>query len=253
LNSTLEKRVQEEAAKNREKDIILIQQNRQAALGETLEHIAHQWRQPINTISLIVQDFEETYSCGELTDEYVHETAGNTISLLEHMSQTMSVFRDFFKPEKEKTAFSIKDSIARALSFIEPALRFHHIAVKLDVDDELSAAGYPNEFAQVLLNILTNARDTFEEKKVEKPVIELRAFAEGNKTVVTITDNAGGIPDAIIDKIFHLYFTTKESRGGTGIGLFISKNIIENNMGGKLSVANIDHGAQFRIELNMPR
>lgn len=250
LNSTLEKRVQEEVAKNREKDIILIQQNRQAALGETLEHIAHQWRQPINAISLIVQDFEETYSCGELTDEYVHETAGNTISLLEHMSQTISVFRDFFKPDKEKTAFSIKVSIDRALSFIEPALRFHHIAVKLDVDGELSASGYPNEFAQVLLNILINARDAFKEKKVEKPVIELRAFAEGNKSVVTITDNAGGIPDAIIDKIFHLYFTTKESSGGTGIGLFISKNIIEKNMGGNLSVANVDHGAQFRIEIN---
>jgi PAS domain S-box-containing protein len=251
LNSTLEKRVQEEVAKNREKDIILIQQNREAALGETLEHIAHQWRQPINAISLIVQDLEETYSCNELTDDYVHETVGKTISLLEHMSQTIGVFRDFYKPDRGKTSFNVKASVDLALSFIEPALRFQHIAVKLDLDAALSASGYPKEFAQVLLNILTNARDAFKEKNVAKPVIELRAFAENDKYVVTITDNAGGIPDTIIDKIFQLYFTTKESSGGTGIGLFISKNIIEKNMGGHLSVANVEQGAQFRIELDL--
>ena len=251
LNSTLEQRVEEEVAKNREKDHLLIQQNRQAALGETLDHIAHQWKQPINAISLIIQDMGDTYLTGELTKEYVYETVGKILDLLEHMAQTISVFRDFYRPEKEKTIFRIKESIDKALIFVEPALKFHAIAVELDADPELSAIGYPKEYAQVLLNILTNARDIFNERGVESPVVKVKAYAEGKKAVVTITDNAGGIPDSIIGKIFDLYFTTKESSGGTGIGLYMSKKIIEKNMGGSLSVGNVNCGAQFRIELNM--
>ena len=101
----------------------------------------------------------------------------------------------------------------------------------------------------MLLNILGNAKDAFIERGVENPRINIKAFADGDNTVVTITDNAGGIPGECIESIFDLYFTTKESSGGTGIGLYMSKNIIENNMGGKLSVRNSDNGAQFRIEL----
>jgi PAS domain S-box-containing protein len=252
LNSTLESRVQAEVAKNREKDHLLIQQNRQAALGETLDHIAHQWKQPINTISLIVQDIGESYLAGELTEKYVYETVGKILDLLEHMAQTISVFRDFYRPEKEKTTFRIKESIDKALIFVEPALKYHHVAVELDADPELAVIGYPKEYAQVLLNILTNARDIFNERKVERPLVKVKAYAVDQKAVVTITDNAGGIPEAIIGKIFDLYFTTKESSGGTGIGLYMSKNIIEKNMGGALSAGNVNSGAQFRIELDIP-
>jgi signal transduction histidine kinase len=166
------------------------------------------------------------------------------------MAQTIEVFRDFYRPEKEKTAFNVKDSIAKALSFISPVLRFHAIALDLDVDPGLTAIGYPKEYAQVLLNIMTNARNVFVERKTEKPRLEIRAFEEEAKAVVTITDNGGGIPDTIIDKVFDLYFTTRESSGGTGVGLYMSKNII-NNMGGKLSAANVDGGARFTIELDV--
>jgi signal transduction histidine kinase len=251
LNRTLEERVREEVTKNREKDVILIQQNRQAALGEMFDHIAHQWKQPLNSISLIIQDLEATWSCNELTDGYVDETVGKTLDLVGHMAQTIEVFRDFYRPEKEKTAFSIKDSTDKALLFISPALRFHAIELDLTVDPGLSAIGYPKEYAQVLLNIMTNARDVFMERRTEKPRLEIKAFAEDTKAVVTITDNAGGIPDAIIDKVFDFYFTTRESSGGTGVGLYMSKNIIEKNMAGKLSVVNVDCGAQFRIELDL--
>lgn len=252
LNATLEKRVQEEVEKNREKDIIMIQQNRQAALGEMLDHIAHQWKQPLNAISFIVQDVELTYSCGDLDDLYVNETVRRTMDLLDHMVHTIEVFRDFYRPDKERAAFRVKDSIDGALSFIAPALRFQSIEVDLDVDPELSATGFPKEYAQVLLNILTNARDAFRERKTEKPLIKIGAFAEGGKAIVTITDNAGGIPEEIIGKVFDMYFTTREKKGGSGIGLYMSKNIIEKNMGGKLSVLNVDGGARFRIELDMP-
>ena len=233
----------------RAKDIMLIQQNRQAALGEMLDHIAHQWKQPINSISLIIQDLELTASEGELTNEHVAETVGKTMALLVHMAQTIEVFRDFYSPEKEKTAFRIKDSIDRVIGFIAPALRLHAIAVELDVDPGLVAVGYSREYSQVLLNILSNARNALVERKVEKPRIKLTAFAEDGKAVVTITDNAGGIPDMDLDRVFEPYFTTRKAAGGTGAGLYMSKSIIEKSMGGTLSAANVGGGAQFRIEI----
>jgi signal transduction histidine kinase len=113
----------------------------------------------------------------------------------------------------------------------------------------LSAVGYPKEYAQVLLNILGNARNALMERKTADPLVTIRAFAESGKAVVTITDNAGGIPETAVDKVFELYFTTRKEFGGTGIGLYMSKNIIEKNMGGTLSVRNVDSGAQLRIEI----
>ena len=252
LNSTLEKRVQEEVYKNREKDMLLIHQNRQAALGEILDHIAHQWKQPLNILNLIMYDLEYTHSNGKLTDEQINKTVAKVTALTENMSQTINVFRDFYRPDKEKTLFYIRESIDNALSFIAPALRYDAIEVELDADPELSAIGYPKEYAQVFLNIMTNARDALKERGAENPRIRIRAFANDNKAVVDITDNAGGIPDKFLDKIFDIYFTTKESSGGTGIGLHMSKNIIEKNMGGTLSVCNVEQGARFRIELDTP-
>jgi signal transduction histidine kinase len=249
LNATLEEKVRQEVAKNREKDIMLIQQNRQAALGDLLDHIAHQWKQPLNAVSLIVQDLWETYTYGELTAGKIREAIDKTMDLLEHMAQTIEVFRDFYRPDKKKKEFNIKDSIDMALSFIAPALRFDSIVVDLEADPQLSAVGYPKEFTQVLLNILANARDALNETKPAKPWLKIRGVAEGNKAVVTITDNAGGIPEAIIGKIFDPYFSTKGANGGTGVGLYMSKNIIEKNMEGRLGVRQIDNGAEFRIEV----
>jgi len=250
LNGTLEKRVREEVAKNRQKDIVLIQQNRQAAMGEMLDHIAHQWKQPITSLSLIIQDVGETWANNEMSDESVTEAVDTALSLLEHMSQTIDVFRDFYRPDKERKAFSIRDSIEQALTFIAPALKYHRIGVALDADPDITAIGYPKEYIQVLLNILTNARDAAGTRGVDNPMVTIKAFAEGDKAVVTISDNAGGIPEPILGKVFELYFSTRESGGGSGVGLYMSRNIIERNMGGTLSVANVGRGAQFRIELD---
>ncbi len=192
LNETLENRVEEEVAKNREKDIMLIQQNRQAALGEMLDHIAHQWKQPLNSISLIIQYLEETSFDGELTDELVEETACKIMALLDHMAQTIDIFRGFYRPDKEKKVFRIKDSIDQAIAFISPAFRFHSITVEFDVDPGLTAFGFPKEYAQVLLNILANARNAFKTRETEKPRVIIRAFAEDTKTVVTIEGQCRG-------------------------------------------------------------
>jgi PAS domain S-box-containing protein len=251
LNETLERRVGEEVAKNREKDIMLIQQNRQAAMGDLLDHIAHQWKQPLTVVSLLVQNLWPLHARNELTADKIQETIDKTTALLEHMAQTIEVFRDFYRPDKEKTAFRICDSVDNALAFISPALKYQSIAVEFDVDPGLLAMGYPREYTQVLLNVLSNARDALIERKTEKPKITIRGIAEGSRAVVTITDNAGGIPESIIHRIFDLYVTTKEATGGTGIGLHMSKNIIEKNMEGSLTACNMDSGAQFRIAVNM--
>jgi PAS domain S-box-containing protein len=253
LNRTLRQRVKTEVAKNREKDIILIQQNRQAALGETLEHIIHQWKQPLTTIGILVQYLESYYSEGLLTDDFVRETVDKTMDLLKHMAQTAEVFMDYYKPEKEKRRFQIKKSLEEAISFVEPALRQQDITVELDADPELTGHGFPKEFAQVLLIILNNARDAFKERHTEKPCLAIKAFAEGKRAVVTVTDNAGGIAERSIGKVFDLYFTTKVTTGGTGIGLHMAKSIIEKHMKGSLSVTNVDGGARFRIEICAPR
>jgi signal transduction histidine kinase len=251
LNQTLGKRVQEEVEKNRIKDILLIHQNRQAALGETLDHIAHQWKQPLNALSLITGSLQVEAVSGKLTDRSLEETTDTILGLVDHMSQTIDVFRDFYRPEKERAVFYIREAIDTALSFIKPALRLDSIEVDISADPLLAAYGYPKEYAQVLLNILSNAREALTEKGVKHPRVSLRAIAENGKAVVTAIDNAGGIPDANLERIFELYFTTRESVGGTGIGLYMSKNIIEKNMGGKLGVRNIENGAEFRIELDL--
>ncbi len=252
LNSTLEKRIQEEVAKNRELDVIMIQQNRQAALGELLDHIAHQWKQPLNLINLVMYELTNVYEKEPLSKEYLSALVEKITELTQHMAQTIEVFRDFYKPEKEKKVFLLKGPIDQAVSFVAPALRFHAVALDLAVDPEVAAIGYPKEYAQVLLNILGNARDAFRERGTARPRVGIKAFREGGKVVVTITDNAGGIPEAQIDRIFDIYFTTKEASGGTGIGLHMSKSIIENHMGGTLSVKNVEQGVQFRIELDAP-
>ncbi|HEX9024357.1 MAG TPA: ATP-binding protein, partial [Geobacteraceae bacterium] len=246
LNRTLEVRVREEVVKNREKDVMLIQQNRQAALGEILDHIAHQWKQPLNTISLITYLFKENQS---LTKAEAGDTADKILGQVEHMSQTLKVFRDFYRPDKEKSIFHIKESIDKAFSFIATALQIEAVKVGIEADPNLAAEGYPKEFAQVILNLLSNARDAFREKGVDKPELVIRVFAEEDAAVVTVTDNGGGIREADLGSIFDLNFTTKRESGGTGIGLYMSRNIIERHMGGTLTAANVAGGARFTIRL----
>jgi C4-dicarboxylate-specific signal transduction histidine kinase len=166
------------------------------------------------------------------------------------MSKTIDDFNNYFKPDKEKIPFSINKAVTNALKLIEPSLVNMNIYIEVDNKAETAISGYANEYSQVLLNIFLNCRDAFEQIKVDRRrVITVTVFEENNKSVVTIADNAGGVPEGIIGKVFDPYFTTKGPDKGTGIGLYMAKSIIEKNMGGRLTVRNIVDGAEFRIEV----
>jgi signal transduction histidine kinase len=247
LNRNLEKKVREEVSKNRKKDLLLIRQSRQAAMGEMIGNIAHQWRQPLTIAALLIQDLAECYNYGEFTKEYLDTTIAKTMQVIHQMSQTIDDFRHFFRPDKEKCIFQVHEAIDKSLALIESHLQYHGIAVKVEIDDDAPIVGYPTEYAQVINNILTNAKEAFLERETMTPEIRINAFRENSRSVVTITDNAGGISKRVLHKIFEPYFTTKDM--GTGIGLFMAKNLIEKNMKGTLNAKNVDGGTEFRIEV----
>jgi C4-dicarboxylate-specific signal transduction histidine kinase len=171
------------------------------------------------------------------------------MQLIMHMSQTIDDFMGFFKPDRKKENFRVDGVIIQTLSLIKDFFKAQNIGIAFNSEGEPTILGYPNEFGQVLLNILSNARDALVGRAVKNARISLHAFVEEGNTIVTITDNAGGIPPEIIGRLFDPYFTTKESDKGSGVGLFMSKTIIEKNMGGRLTVRNIDGGVEFRIDI----
>ncbi len=248
LNNSLEERLQEEVKKNRTMDFMLIQQSRLAAMGEMIGNIAHQWRQPLNAVSLIIQDIEESYDCGEFSGGYLKSSVRQAMDVIAHMSQTINDFRNFFKPNKEELHFSVKETVQKALNFVAGSFNDCNIMVDADMEGDVFLSGQPNEYSQVILNILNNAREACVERQIADAKVAIHVFKDNDKSIVTITDNAGGIPEEIIGKVFDPYFSTKES-GGTGIGLYMSKTIIEQHMKGKLSVRNNGQGAEFRIEV----
>jgi C4-dicarboxylate-specific signal transduction histidine kinase len=249
LNDKLERRVEERTAELREKDQLLLLQSRQAALGEMIGNIAHQWRQPLNVLGLTIQQLPLFHDLGELTKEFLNQNVNSSMELIQHMSQTIDDFRNYFRPDKEKVRFNVRETIENSLSLLEGSLQNPLITVDIVTKDDPVIYGYRNEFAQVLLSILNNARDALTEREVDDRRVTITIFTEGNRAVVTVADSAGGVPEGIMGKIFDPYFTTKGPQMGTGVGLFMSKTIIEKNMGGRLSVRNTADGAEFRIEV----
>jgi PAS domain S-box-containing protein len=249
LNRTLQRRVEEEVAKNREKDRIMMVQSRQAAMGEMLGNIAHQWRQPLNIVGLIIQDIQDAQLHGQLTPAYLDKSVQRGMEVIQHMSQTIDDFRGFYRTDKGKRTFILNEVIDKVRSFIEASFRNMNITLDVRLESAIEAEGYPNEFSQVLLNILNNARDVLLERKVRSPKITVRLSRQDGRAVVTIGDNGGGIAGDHQERLFEPFFTTKEEGKGTGIGLYMSKNIVEKNMSGRLTARNTAEGAEFRIEL----
>ncbi|MBF0606474.1 MAG: PocR ligand-binding domain-containing protein [Candidatus Magnetobacterium sp. LHC-1] len=257
LNANLASLVREETAKRQMQEQMLIQQSKMAAMGEMIGLIAHQWKQPLNAIGLIVQDLRDAYKFGELDKNYIDNTIELTMGQVTFMGKTMDDFRNFFKPSKQKVAFDVKNAIDELISMFSPVFIKNNITVNIKVTSPLTlvANGYPNEFKQVILNILNNSKDAIiscaaTDASVQGQIeVEIaRPLERQGQIVISIRDNGGGIPADVMGRIFEPYFTTKGSEG-TGIGLYMSKTIIETNMGGSLVVRNIPGGAEFTISL----
>lgn len=247
LNASLGERITQSVDDLRKMDQILILQDRRAVMGEMINNIAHQWRQPLNVLGLYLQELPIVYNTSKFNREYLESSVENSMKMILHMSETIDDFRNFFRTDKAKVMFSVEQMIQKTLSLVTESFKDQQIRIVVNNNGHHKISGYPNEYGQVLLNILMNARDALVGKNVDNARITICAREQENRSVVTITDNGGGIEKDIMDRLFDPYFTTKALDKGTGIGLFMSKTIIEKNMGGKLTVKNSDGGAEFRV------
>jgi PAS domain S-box-containing protein len=245
LNRSLQLRIDESVAEIRRKDQVMISQSRQAAMGEMIGNIAHQWRQPLNALAMVLGNIKSAFQYNELTEQYLDKTVDNGNRLLQKMSTTINDFSNFFLPDKEVLHFSAREQINQAVALVETSLISQNISVHLDAPQDLTLTGFPNEYSQVLLNLLANARDAIKESAVPEGRITIRLYQQDGQGIVSVSDNGGGIDSAVIDKIFEPYFSTKEM--GTGIGLYMSKMIVERSMNGTISAHNIVGGTEFII------
>jgi PAS domain S-box-containing protein len=233
-----------------EQQNILIEQSKSAAMGEMISMIAHQWRQPLQTVSILTQKLPlHKITDGEISDELLDSVVDGITVQLEYMSKTIDDFRDFFLPHKTKETVQIKEVIDKALEFINFMLKTDSIEVNITAKSEKKISIYVNELIQVLINILKNARDVMVEKSIEPREINIVYYEEDSFLTIEIEDNAGGIPEGIITKVFEPYFSTKSEKNGTGLGLYMSKTIVEKHSNGHLSVSNSKKGAVFSIKL----
>lgn len=249
LNRNLDKKVKEEVHQRQEQKRLLIHQSRLAAMGEMIGAIAHQWRQPLNALSLVLQNQYLNYQTGQLNDQFMARSMEKSNRLIENMSTTIDDFRNFFKPNKHAEKFNINLLLHTTVNLLDVQFKNNNIEINIACENEINIRGFQGEFSQVILNLLTNAIDILIERQIPKPKIKISTRQVPSGTTINIQDNAGGIPEDIINNIFEPYFTTKEEGKGTGIGLYMSKMIVENNMMGNLYVYNDSEGATFVIEI----
>jgi len=248
LNRNLERRVQEELAKNRDKERLLFQQARLASMGEMIGNIAHQWRQPLSELGIYMYKLKKFFASRE--KESFEETYEDSKRVIKKMSQTIDDFRNFFNTNKPKEIFLVNSVIEDALMMLKGTLKNEHIQVRVTAEDKVEVFGYKSELTQVLINLLTNAKDAFVDKDSKNRFIDIHvARFDGQTLAITVRDNAGGIKPEILDKVFEPYFSTKQPSLGTGLGLYMSKMIIENSMHGRIEVCNAGDGACFDIKV----
>lgn len=251
LNKTLAQKVREGIEEAKRKDKAILQQSKLARMGSMISMIAHQWRQPLTQLSGILMELETATTFKKVDEKHILRSISKSDKMIEYMSNTIDDFRNFYKPDKKKEDFFALDSCKKAINLASASLKDSSIELDLDIRDDKLINGYPREYAQVILNLIINARDVLVEKRVKNPKINIVIDIEKNSSVVAVRDNAGGIKDEHFDLIFDPYFSTKDSSKGTGLGLYISNLIIEKNMRGELSVQNDKKGAVFTVKVGL--
>ena len=247
LNKTLEQRVNEEIAKNKEKQKILFWQSRMASLGQMLANIAHQWRQPLTELGLTMFNIKKSAKKGDFArlDLYYKESLG----IIDNMSKTIDDFSNFFNPNKPREKFLLCNAIDDALLLTKKLIQKHDIKIVKNYE-KIEVYGVLNELSQVIINLIQNSSEAFMQKNIKNKKIEITTLFLENEAQLIFEDNAGGIEkDNIVDKIFEPYFTTKHQSNGTGLGLFMSKMIIEKSLDGNMDVKKLDDGLRFTIKI----
>ncbi len=250
------KRLEEE---NRKKEIIIVDQSRQAKIGEMVGNITHQWKQPLNTINLILGNLLDSYRYGDFDEKRLEKSVGKVENVVEKMTETITDFSNFLKPVKEKTYFSVEGCIRSAVSLMEESITVNHIKLDVICDTKKQVFGYGNEVTHVIFNLLNNARDAIvesdaDDRRITVEVSEIRKSA--NKSAkkseaevagcdmikITVSNKGREIPEEVLEHIFEPYFTTRDDSGGTGLGLYISRQIVEDRMDGEIHVKNAGDG-----------
>ena len=225
---------------------IMIEQQKLASMGEMIGNIAHQWRQPLNALGLVLQNIKKAYERGRLDDAYIEKSVSKGKMLTQKMSSTIDDFRNMLKAEKIREHFDIMSVVNEVLKMVEASLKNHNIEIEVECDIKNEIYAYPNELFQVLINLVNNGKDAYlEENKSGK--IFIKCKENEDNFLICVEDEAGGIKLDDVNKVFEPYFTTKDT--GTGIGLYMSKMIIDKDFNGLLSVANTEKGAKFTIKL----
>ncbi|WP_206731629.1 ABC transporter substrate-binding protein [Aliarcobacter trophiarum] len=237
MNKKLSTRIKKELEKHQEKDRILAQQQKLVAMGQMIENIAHQWRQPLSVISTSASGLKLKRELNILSNEDFIKNIEQIVDTAKYLSDTIDDFRHFFKPQKDKTKFSLVKNIEKSLSFVETALKENNIEIEFEYED-VDIIAYETELMQVFINIINNSKDAFIENKIKDRVIFISIKNFSNRVLIEIKDSAGGVKDDILDKVFEPYFTTKHQYSGTGIGLYMSNQIIKTHLNGDIFMKN---------------
>jgi len=253
LNENLEQRIQKEVQKNKEKQKLLFWQSRMASLGQMLGNIAHQWRQPLTELNLTLFNMKKAHKNKDTLK--IDELYKESKNLILNMSNTIEDFTNFFNPKKDKKLFLIKDAISESLVILNKVLEKENIKINITIQNNKEVLGISNELSQVIINLVQNSKDAFIINKVQHRNIDIISKDERidnkNYVCIYIEDNAQGINEQSIDKIFEPYFTTKHKSQGTGLGLFMSKMIIEKSLNGSIKHKNSNNGSIFTISIPM--
>lgn len=248
IKNEIEQKLKKEREAN-EKERILVHQSKMASMGEMIGNIAHQWRQPLTQLSSILINLKLSYDRDKLSKEKFHKKIKEANEQILFMSKTIDDFRNFFASQKQKERYRISTLLRSVRKLIGASLKNNDITLEIEIEDDFEIIGFSNEIAQAFLNIFNNAKDILVERDVRDASIHIKAFSDAQRHVVTIEDNAGGIDTHPLEKIFEPYFSTKHAKSGTGIGLYMTKTIIEKNNHGTIEVSNGLHGALFTIIL----
>lgn len=229
---------------------MLIQQSKMAAMGEMIAAIAHNWRQPLNTISLLSGLIIKRYKNSKLNEKYVDDWVIKMNNQLNFMSQTIDDFRNFFKPNENFKEIVLEEIISKVILLTNLQFKLNSIKIKVDIPESISILCLENQLQQALINILSNSKEAIINRDIKDGVILISAKKNDSFVTLIIEDNGGGIEnEEILSSIFDPYFTTKSNSNGTGIGLYMTKIIIEQNMKGKIETKNINNGFEFTIKI----